>query len=302
MAFTLFDLLLESYKGLGQVRTGIVDSGSTTTIVDAMQSSQYNRGIRTDAYRDGGLFLIRDAAGASAAPEGEFNPITAFASDTGTFTFDALSAEPAVGDTYGFTTTLFPFLDAIEHANSALRLIGDVEYVDTDTLTTDSTHSEYSVAAGWKRNIYRVDYQGNTSDSSDNQWIRVDDWEYIPGSAGSTGLLILPKLSDGVSLRVSYMGPHGRLSVHDDEIDESIDPEYAVQATTVKMLEAFVTRLGEGALNTLWPQRLGDARNQLAKWEMVRPVRKHKRRGRTWIMSDNCGESDNDEMEVYLES
>lgn len=297
-AFTLFDLLLECYKRLGQLTVGVVDSGSTATIVDAMQSSQYNRGVRTDCYNGGGIFLIEDTG--AVAPQGEFSQLTAFATDTGTFTFDPVITQPAAGDKYGFTTTLFPFLDSIESANSALKVIGDVEMVDSSTLTTDSTHSEYTVAVGWKRNVYRVDYQGNTSDANDNQWIRIDDWEYIPGAAGATGLLILPKLTDDVKLRVSYMGPHGRLAVHDDEVDESIDPEYAVQATIVQMLEAFVSRLGDGAMDTIWPQRLSDHKIQLQKWEMVRPVPKHKKKGHTWIASDNSGELENDNMEVYL--
>jgi hypothetical protein len=300
LALTLHDLLWECYKRLGQTKTGVVDSGSTTTVVDAMQSAEFVEGLETDAYNNGGVFILYDAAGLNAAPQGEFGQITSFDTETGTFGFDTLSDVPAAGDKYGFTTTLFPFLDAIEHANSALKVIGDVETVDSSTLTTDSTHSEYTVAVGWKRNIYRVDYQGNTSDSNDNQWIRVDNWEYIPGAAGAAGKLILPKIGDGVYLRISYMGPHTRLSVHDDEVDESIDPEYAIQATIVQMLEAFVTQMGENAMDTLWPQRLGDAKNQLMKWEMKRPVPIHKKKGRTWILSDNCGYEDSGDMNVVV--
>jgi hypothetical protein len=292
LAFTLSDLLWECYKRLGQAKAGVVDSGSVSTIVDAMQSSEIVEGLETDAYNNGGIFVLYDAAGLGAAPQGQFNPITSFDSETGTFGFDDLTVAPAAGDKYGFTTTLFPFLDAIEHANSALKVIGDVETVDSSTLTTDSTHSEYPVAVGWKRNVYRVDYQGNTSDADDNQWIKITDWEYIPGSAGVAGKLILPRLSDGLYLRVSYMGPHGRLSVYNDEVDESIDPEYAVQATVVQMLEAFVTQMGENAMDTLWPQRLSDSRNQLMKWEMKRPMPVHRKKSKTWIMGDNSGRVD----------
>jgi len=295
LAFTLHDLLWECYKRLGQAKTGVVDSGSTTTIVDAMQSSEFVEGLETDAYNGGGIFILYDAAGASAAPQGEFEAITSFDTETGTFGFDALSAEPAVGDKYGFTTTLFPFLDAIEHANSALKVIGDVETVDSSTLTAVGDSYEYTVAVGWKRNVYKVEYE----DSSDN-WHRIDDWEYIPGSAGATGLLRLPSITTSTLLRISYMGSHGRLSVHDDEVDESIDPEYAIQATLTQMLEAFVTQMGKNAMDTLWPQRLGDARNQLQKWEMIRPVPKHKKKGRTWIPSDNAGYYDSNDMNIVV--
>jgi hypothetical protein len=300
MAFTLSDLLWECYKRLGQARVGVVDSGSTTTIVDAMQSSEFIDGLETDAFNNGGIWVLYDAGGAGAAPEKEFNPITSFDSETGTFGFDAFTAEPAAGDKYGFTTTLFPLLEAVEHANSALKVIGDVETVDSDTLTTDSTHSEYTVAVGWKRNIYKVEYQGNTNDDNDNQWTRIDDWEYTPGGAGATGILRLPKISDDLKLRVHYMGMHSRLSVFDDEIDESIDPEYATQATIVQMLEAFVTQMGENAMDTLWPQRLSDAKNQLFKWEKTRPVPVHKKKGRTWIPSDNSGFDDGGDFSVAL--
>jgi hypothetical protein len=282
MAFTLHDLLWECYKRLGQAKVGVVDSGSTTTIVDAMQSSEFIEGLETDANLNGGVFVLYDVAGLGAAPQGEFGPITSFDPETGTFGFDAFSDAPAAGDKYGYTTTLFPFLDAIEHANSALKVIGDVETVDSSTLTAVGESYEYTVAVGWKRNIYKVESQ-----DADDNWNRIDDWEYIPGSAGSTGLLRLPSITTGTLLRISYMSPHGRLSVHDDEVDESIDPEYAVQATIVQMLEAFVTQMGENAMETLWPQRLSDARNQLQKWEALRPVPKHKKKGKPWIMSDN---------------
>jgi hypothetical protein len=287
MPFTLFDLLLESYKRLGQLRVGVVDSGSTTTVVDAMQSSDYNEGVEIDAYLGGGLFNIYNAAGASAAPQGEFAPITAFDPDTGTFTHDAFSSANTVGDKYGYTTTLFPFLDSIEHANSALLLVGDVETVDSTTLTAVPGTTEYSVAVPWKRQIYRVSYE------SDDQWNDISDWEYIPASAGTAGKLILRDLPGAGTLRVMYMGPHGRLSVHDDEIDESIDPELMIQATIVEMLEAYVSMLGDSAMDTIWPQRLSDARTQLQKWEMIRPTPKHRKKGKVWIMGDNASDVGN---------
>jgi hypothetical protein len=285
--FTLFDLLLESYKRLGQLRVGVVDSGSTTTVVDAMQSSDYNEGVEIDAYLGGGLFNIYNAAGASAAPQGEFAPITAFDPDTGTFTHDAFSSTNTVGDKYGYTTTLFPFLDSIEHANSALLLVGDVETVDSTTLTAVSGQTEYAVAVPWKRQIYRVSYE------NDDQWNDISDWEYIPASAGVAGKLILLNLPSAGDLRVMYMGAHGRLSVHDDEIDESIDPELMIQATIVEMLEAYVSMLGDSAMDTIWPQRLSDARTQLQKWEMIRPTPKHRKKGKVWIMGDNASDVGN---------
>jgi hypothetical protein len=299
MAFTLFDLLLETYKRLGQLRVGVVDSGSTTTVVDAMQSSDYNEGVEIDAYLGGGIFNIYNAAGASAAPQGEFAPITAFDPDTGTFTHDAFSSTNTVGDKYGYTTTLFPFLDSIEHANSALKVIGDVEYVNTTTLTTDSSHSEYPIAVGWKRQIVSVDYQGSDSDANDNQWQPLSNWDVIPAAGGTAGNLILPYLSTGYAVRVKYMGPHPRLSVHDDPVNESIDPELMTQATIVQMLEAYVSMLGDSAMDTIWPQRLSDARTQLQKWEMLRPPPKHRKKGRVWIMSDNYGDAD-DGMDVEI--
>lgn len=86
--------LIGQYSALGI--TGTVDSGSTTTIVDAAIAS-YARDWPVGSV----VYITTDAGGGGAAPEEEQAWLTDFAKATGTQTFSpAMTAAPAAGDTY----------------------------------------------------------------------------------------------------------------------------------------------------------------------------------------------------------
>ena len=168
MAFTLSNMLQGVYKALGQLRVSTATGGSTTTIVDTKRVGTAN----DDDFRNGVAFVVRDAGGASAAPEGEFNRISAYVDSTGTFTVDtAYTAAPASGDTYAWANQQYPIYEMIQAMNDGLRLLGDVPLVDTTTLDTAAAQTEYAAAVAWKRRRpYRIDIQGRTGDADDNQW------------------------------------------------------------------------------------------------------------------------------------
>ncbi len=276
MAFTLFDLLLEAYDKLGQATVSKATGGAVGTLIDSQQAGAYTD-ADTDDWKGGGIGIVRDSAGASAAPEKEFAFISGFDPSTGTFTFDAaMTVAPASGDTYFFTTSLFPFRNAIEQANFALRSIGDVPLTDITTLDVDDEHSEYSIAVGLKRGIYRVDLQTYTSDANDNQWRELYDWEISPATAGSAANLILrdiPYTNDASAIKIWYRGPHPTLSVASSPILETLDPEYVVLKTVIAMLESYVRRINDA--ESPWNQALADYKNESYKLELQRgPIRK----------------------------
>ena len=75
---------------------GTADSGGTTTIVDADLSRYAN-----DYFNGAQAYIVTDAGGASAAPEGETSWVSDFVSSTGTLTIaPALTAAVGAGDTY----------------------------------------------------------------------------------------------------------------------------------------------------------------------------------------------------------
>ena len=106
MAFTLSNLLVGAFQGLGQMTIGNkATGGSTTTVVDSTQANT----ARDNAWKNGAMFITRDAGGASAAPEGQFQRISAFTNSSGTFTVEtAFSTAVAAGDIYGYTSPYYP--------------------------------------------------------------------------------------------------------------------------------------------------------------------------------------------------
>src|SRR3990167_291545 len=166
--------------GIGQVRK--LTGGSTTTSLDSTETAGVDEGT---------IIIVTDAGGLSAAPQGEFGRITAFAPSTGTWTHDTLTTAPASGDYAMICRNDLTLYDFIELANRGLQKLGDLSFVDTTTLDTVTLQTEYAAAVAWKRGKpTRIDVQSRTGDSNDNQWRRVYDWEYVPAAANSTGLII----------------------------------------------------------------------------------------------------------------
>jgi hypothetical protein len=228
MAFTLFNLLLKSYERLGVLKTSIATGGTTTTVVDSIQTIERSTRFVNDI-RDGCVFIPRTTDG--EAPEGEFAAVSAFDPATGTITCGTLTAAVGAGDTYSWSNKLYPLYTMIELANSALQDLGDIRTVDTTTLDTNISDTEYSLAVDQKRRVCRVWYQTN-SDSDDNQWYEVNGWRTVPAAPGSTGELILPFAPKygGMDIMVEYLSPHPEVSVCTSTISEDHDPEKVIRA------------------------------------------------------------------------
>ena len=261
MSYTLSTLLIDVYAELGQLTVSTATSaGTTSTIVDSKQANQHGDedSIMWSA------FIIEDAGGESAAPEGEMALVTSYTDSTGTFTSPASSwtVAPATGDVFAWANDFYPYYDMIRAANRALKALGEIPLVDTTTLDTASSQTEYAVATTWKRNPpYRVDIE-TREDTNDNQWMQIYDWEYIPATAGSTGLLVLPQLPASKDLRVWYDGVHPILNTYEDAVYEGFPDQLVLAACVEKALVWQNSRLQGGDEFLL--QRLNDARQDLA--------------------------------------
>jgi hypothetical protein len=274
MAFTLTLALQGMYRALGQSNTALATDGSTTTVQDSALA-----GIGKDNDRkNGAIFIVRDAGGANAAPEGEFAGVSGSTAATLLYTLNStLTAAVASGDRYMYVSGYYPLQEMIGQLNAALRSLGDVPLVDTTTLDTETAKREYTASVIWKRRPpYRIDIQGKTGDSDDNDWIENNAWEYVPAAAGSTGLIIFrDQPIAGRDIRVWYQDSHPEISAYSDKINEILTPDLVIKAAVVEALTWQNDRLSGSDRSII--QRLNDAQNRLAAARAMYPVWKPKR-------------------------
>jgi len=291
--YTLSKMLQDGYRKVGTLEIGLATGGSTATststctIVDSAQVGK--KGIKDDVWKDCAMFVVRDAAGAGAAPEGEVQRISAYDAATGTFTMTpAFSANVAVGDTYAYGTPEYPLRTMIELANSALQNLGYIALIDKTTLDTSSGKSEYAASVAWKRKPTRVDVRGN-SDSDDNMWIESRDWDFEPSGPGSAGLIIFGRIPEsGMDIRVWYEDVHPTMTAYSSIVSESIDPELAALALAEKALgwQNSRNRGAEPFMIQLW----NDVKNQLASRMATTPVYRFRRKPKLLSLGVGAGD------------
>ena len=271
MALNLSQLLQAGYRKLGQIRFYPTTGGSTTTAVVAQLANQKST-------KKGVLFVVETSD--NAAPEGEYQRITAYAKTSGTFTVDTITAI-GTGDKVGIANDFYPIHTVVELANDALRALGDLELVDTTTLDSASNQTEYDLPVAWKNGLLQLDIQGKTDDVNDNQWIRIFDVDEYPDVPGSTGNLILPQLPSAHDLRAVYLAKHPRVNTYADVIDEKINPEVATWALVVEMLNWQYER----GKNSIIAQSLTSARNELARAKADWPIKRRGKKARIFNLS-----------------
>jgi hypothetical protein len=98
MTVLLSEIVEGTLRKLGALQVNVATGGTTTTIVDS------DLGGSDDDFNGGTAIIIRDSAGAGAAPENEFSEVTDYATGTGTLTVNTLTVAPASGDVYGVST------------------------------------------------------------------------------------------------------------------------------------------------------------------------------------------------------
>lgn len=292
MPIFLTDVLQGLYKDLGQLNVGKATGGTTGTIVDSGQANT----AKDNVWKDGCAFLIHDAGGAGAAPEGQFSRISGSTNASGTFTLaDALTVAAAAGDIYGYCSQYFPLQQMIQSVNDGLRMLGDLDLVDTVTLQADGATREYAAAVAWKRRRpARIDVQGYTGAAgTDDDWreLPYGSWDWIPAVAGTAGQIIFKDyLPDNYYLRVWYRDKHPGVYAYNSPIAEVIEFEIAVAAAVVKAVEWQNNRIS-GA-DPFLLQRQAAAEQRLGNENAERKIEQVARGPRLFIIGPSMYDDD----------
>jgi len=285
MTYTLSNLIRDVYGDIGKTETFLATGGSTTTVVNSIIGNRETQ--PDDNYSiDFTIIVSRDAGGAGAAPEGEYGRVNAYNSTNWTYTLDtALTVAPASGDEIVLVDSEINLREMVRLANRALKEIGDIAAVDT-SLTSAANKTEYALPVALKRaDILDIEYQGSTNDADDNDWIKITDYDIKPAVPGSTGLLIIPQITSGRTIKITYMGEHPLLTAHNSPVSETIHPKMAIAALT-KMCMRWYVASTEGD-NTFWLQRYNEALQDYELMTQRYPVWKPARHGRRmpqWII------------------
>lgn len=213
---TLFNATLQLANKLAVLRTSTATGGSTTTMVDTKRTES------DDAFKGGALWLITDADGASAAPEGEYSRISAWDLDTWTATFTDLTVAVASGDFYGISTGDFPLDVLISAINDELVKHWIVRY-DRTSLDVITGQSEYTLPAGIRQDNLLNVYEETDADSDDSKPVSLS-FSVQTATAGSQHLLILEStnVTPGYDLVLEYRTKLAPLYLATDVIDDSL--------------------------------------------------------------------------------
>lgn len=239
MAKTLSNLLLDTTSLMGlTLEPFLATGGSTTTIVNSLYDSLESPPT-TDFALNYTAFIQYDAAGAGAAPQGEYQRISAYDESTWTFTTATFTAAPASGDRVVILTNRIPFQQLILLANEAISDYGKGEVRDTTSLTTVANQTEYSLPAGvTKENLKNVLIQGITTDSNDNRW-RPISFEVRTNSATAVRTLVIDQFPADYDLMLVYFDYHPALTIFSSAISDSVPYALLKSAFRMKIVDWF---------------------------------------------------------------
>jgi len=225
MAYTLSNMIRDGITTLGRVayRRFTATGGSTTTALN----TNFNL-VGDPVYTDGDeslvlgtLFVVSTTDG--AAPQGEFQRISAYTETTTTIEVDtAFSAAIGAGDSLMIIHSQFKIEDLVELANQTLVDLGQFYFVDSSLTTTTTRDYTLPIAAKGAR-PYSVEIETDT-----DQREYVNDYNYITATPGTEATLQFnSSLVSGKTLYITYQAEHPRLVDWDDVLDESIPESVA---------------------------------------------------------------------------
>ena len=284
MAFTLNDLLIGSYRRAGLLRVSRLTGALASSVASTgFMDDSLPEDTADDDFNRGTFFLI--SCTGSTGMNGQFRKISDYIGSSGEFELDAVIAGSSAMNaqtTYGYTTPEFGRDLIVELANDSLQAVGDLSFIDKNTLISSAAVTEYQMEIAWKRSPpTQIDLQTTIgSTASRNAWDMMTDWEYEPASAGSTsGRIIFGEyLPSGRKVRVWYKGAHGRVAESADAIDERIHPELAVSLLVERMYE-YRNSLNRGSVPfdlQRWNDAKVQAQTAMIKYPIWKPKRKSK--------------------------
>lgn len=231
MATTLADLTYRVASELGIVREGVATGGSTTTIVDNVGRSE-----AIHYWKDGTAWILYDAAGAGALPQGQYSVISDYTASNYTVTLRTTLTAIAASDRYALAPKRFGLHDLIQAVNRTVLGI----YIPTEditTITTATNKSEYSLPLAADLDLRQVWMQTNTGDSDHNLWRELTAWYVQHAATGTADKLVFPVQPDEpYAIKLIYMSPHPQMVNYDDALNEMVYPKRVVYRSALNAL------------------------------------------------------------------
>lgn len=282
MLFT--NLLQAFYSDMGQndpeIGSFVATGGSATTIINTLWAALENP-PEEDSLKNRYAFIQTTTDGLT--PQGKWSKVSAYVDATNTLTIATVTDAVGAGDVIFLPKQdRFPLQIVIDRVNRALTNLGEIPIPDV-TLTTAAGQTEYALPVAAKKHLIAVYVQGQTTDANDNQWVPVSNWRIDPVAAGATGLLILPQLTSGLSLKLVYMGTHPTVTLYSDYISEYIHPKVATLASIIEVLTWYNNRDENQGANEYYVWLVGEYRNQLAQAKAEFPIWKPNRNPKWFV-------------------
>lgn len=288
--FTLFDLTYRVIRILGFEKEGVATGGSTTTIIDTNERTEEN-----DYWNGGTAWILKDAAGAGAAPEKEYARISDHVLATNTLTIGTLTAAVGAGDRYAVANKWVPLNIMIGMINASLTDLGPVPTTDTTTITIADNQTEYSLPAAAGRDLRQVWLQTKLDDSNDNRWQEVFNWRVQHAAAGVADTIIFDtQFPAGYKIKLLYMANHAEMTASTSALNEHVPVERVIYPAALECL----TYLAQATQWNRWDKFISRLEAKTEQIRQTRPIIVPRRQSRLMrVVSDQRGSS-HEESEV----
>lgn len=247
MSKTLFDLTYELARSLGVVNEGVATGGSATTIADTVERLEDD-----DFWNNGSAWILYDAAGAGAAPQGEFSFVSDFATTGGIVSLrTTLTAAVAAGDRYAIARERYPLNLLNQKINEALTGVV-IEKTDITTITIADSQTEYSLPSDVIE--MKEVWISSNDDTDDNRWEQVFDWTVQKSATGTANKIIFGhQYSTSAVVKLIYLAYHATLRAATDKLDDTIHINRVIYTAAVGCLLWRKAKVGESdpSLNEL---------------------------------------------------
>ena len=269
---TMFNATLQLANRLGVLVTSTATSGDTTSCIDSKRTES------DDFFNGGACWIITDAGGASAAPEGEWARVTDFANTGGDITISAVTAAIASGDTYGVSAGKYSLDNLIAAINNEIVKHKVVRY-DRTSLDITADTSEYTLPAGIRADNLLNVYEETDTDTSDSQPVKLS-FDVQTAATGTQHTLVIKSrgVTVGNDIMLEYSTFLTPLYLASDTIDDSLPLARILDAAAGHA--RFLKMSTGGTVSKLEIEAVNWHREDAALARAENPIRLPSKRGR----------------------
>lgn len=268
--------MLALARHAGPTVEGYASGGSTTTIINA-GFGLVPEGKVDDAFNLGTAFVVTDAGGAGAAPQGELQSILDYDASTGTVTTaGAFTAAVAASDYVALTTVRRDLLYSA--VNNALRDAGRLPAEDV-SLTTAASTREYTIPSAAKGDLRQVWIAGKTSRPYDFEECHY--WRQVRNKS-TYDLEFQYQPPSGYPIRLVYCAPHTTVSGYSNSIQDIIPLDWLTWRSAYHLYRWRLHQ--EGRDDKKWTALMNEAAEYAAQ---IKPqIKLPPRTPRYWLTPD----------------